>query len=239
VLADVASDAGKLALPDKHAAHVALIQVSKESKARIASVRMLAGKPRPGEARDIGASAGFAGPGGMSAMRAVRRQHMSTCTRSQPEPELPPLTLQGGFMHPQMQMPPMQHMSASAYARSQPEPELPPQTLQGGYAHPQVQMTPMQHQPRVRQGVYSQMQLQTPPQTPQMPVSSMSMQPQMQTVSMQQQQQQEHRNQQRQQQQQQQAPTQMRAQRALTQGASMPPQVPFPQPRAQAPPQGQ
>jgi len=111
VLADVASDAGKLALPDKHAAHVALIHVSKESKARVASVRMLAGRPRPGEVCDIDASAGFTGPGGMNAMRIVRRQCMSasTCTRSQPEPELPPQTLQGGYMHPQMQMPSMQH----------------------------------------------------------------------------------------------------------------------------------
>jgi len=218
VLADVTSDTGRLALPHKHAAHVALLHVSKGNKARIASVRILAGQPRPGEACEVGDSAGLAGPAGMGAMRAVRRQHMSAeaCGRSQPEPELPPQTLQGGQV-PETQMLPMLPQSQMqmlpmpwrGFSRSQPEPEM---------------------QPQVRLGGYSQKRLQIPPQMPQMQASPMSMQPQMQMAPTQRQ---------LQEQQQQQAPAQMRAQRPVMQQASMPPPIPFLQTRGQGPSQGQ
>jgi len=157
VLADVASDAGKLALPDKHAAHVALLHVSRGSRARIASVRMLAGKPRPGEVCDIGDSAGLAGPGGTSAMRAVRRQRMSTSAYacSQPEPELPPQTVHGGYMNPQMQMPPMQ---------------LQPQVWQGGYSQMRLQTPPQRPQTQAPTQMRAQRPLaQRAPKPPQVP----------------------------------------------------------------------
>merc|ERR1711920_553027 len=100
VLADVHTEAGKLALPNQHKAYVALLHVSKEGKARIAGVRILAGKPQTGEVCQADASADQPGATGMGALRAVRRQHpffRGVTAHPQPEPELPPQMQQGGY----------------------------------------------------------------------------------------------------------------------------------------------
>merc|ERR1711920_472485 len=202
VLADVHTEAGKLALPNKHKAYVALLHVSKEGKACIAGVRILAGKPQTGEVCEADSSADQPGAAGMSAMRALRRQQLSRggTARPQPEPELPPQMQQGGYSQMRQQMPQMQAasmptMPRGGYMYSQPEPEMLPQQ---GY-HPQMrsqmlpqaqiaslqlqprmQMPPMQQrpQPQMQQQMQPQMPLQIQPQ----------LQPQMQVPPMQQQQ---------------------------------------------------
>merc|ERR1712151_846327 len=126
VMADVTSEAGRLALGHKMAAHVALLKVVKDResrKSKISEVIMLGGLPRTGLVQEMS---------GQSAMNALRSQRMQQSVPSrgmqiqEPCPEPYPPQLQQPFSEPIQRQMPMQQMPPQLLPHAQSvQPQMP------------------------------------------------------------------------------------------------------------------
>merc|ERR1712187_1753 len=107
VMADVTSEAGKLALGHKMAAHVALLKVVKDretGKSKISEVIMLGGQPRSSLVQEI------SGQSAMNALRMQRMQQSSIGRGVQIQEPCPEPSLQMPSRQMQSQEMPLQQM---------------------------------------------------------------------------------------------------------------------------------
>lgn len=129
VLADVATEEGKLALAHSQAAHVALIKVERDTasnSAKIVEVKMLRGMPRSGGIAACDVAGGLVPVRGMSAMNQFRAI-MGNRRDSGPQQQQ---VLQPLFQQPQVQIAPgMSHgqPQVQRVQQWQPQMQLPPQ----------------------------------------------------------------------------------------------------------------